>query len=201
MASVLFSLSSVAIVLVYTWWIAPIAPREASFVPVVLVLGLVIWHAITRGEWGFRPAAFLPALGWSAAFTAIGAVTLGLAGIRLGTLGRGADAAHLSQRLIMLMPWALGQQFALQTMLLRESQGTVSKPGGIVVAALLFGILHLPNPFLTTVTTIAGLAWCWIYDRHPNLAPLALSHALLTLAILYALSDTVSLRVGARFAQ
>jgi membrane protease YdiL (CAAX protease family) len=197
---VLFSLSSVAIVLVYTWWIAPVAPRETSFVPVVLVLGLVIWHAIRTGEWGFRPAAFLPALGWSAAFTAIGAVILGLAGIRLDTLGRGADAADLSQRLVMLIPWALGQQFALQTMLLRESRRTVSKHGRIVVAALLFGILHLPNPFLTAVTTIAALAWCWIYDRHPNLVPLALSHALLTLVILYALNDAVNLRVGARFA-
>ena len=38
--------------------------------------------------------------------------------------------------------------------------------------------------------TFAGaLAWCWIYDRCPNLLPLALSHALLTLAILYAFDE------------
>ena len=48
--------------------------------------------------------------------------------------------------------------------------------------------------------TFAGaLAWCWIYDRHPNLLPLALSHALLTLAILCAFDEAMTghLRVGA----
>ena len=47
--------------------------------------------------------------------------------------------------------------------------------------------------------TFAGaLAWCWIYDRHPNLLPLSLSHALLTLAILRAFDParTGHLRVG-----
>ena len=50
--------------------------------------------------------------------------------------------------------------------------------------------------------TFAGaLAWCWIYDRHPNLLPLALSHALLTLAILCAFDEAVTghLRVGAAY--
>ena len=46
-----------------------------------------------------------------------------------------------------------------------------------------------------------ALAWCWIYDRHPNMLPLALSHALLTLAILYAFDEgmTGHLRVGAAY--
>ena len=50
--------------------------------------------------------------------------------------------------------------------------------------------------------TFAGaLAWCWIYDRHPNLLPLALSHALLTLAILCAFDEAITghLRVGAAY--
>ena len=196
-----FSLSSVAIVLVYIWWLAPIAPSWTRFAPLLLVLGLTIWRAIKTGEWGFRPAAFLPALGWAAAFTALGTGILFLAGARLGALGNGSDPGDLLLRLIPLIPWAVGQQFALQTVLLRESQHVLSKHGGMVLAALLFGVLHLPNPFLSAVTTLAALVWCWIYDRYPNLVPLALSHALLTLAILYTLNDTVSLRVGARFAQ
>jgi membrane protease YdiL (CAAX protease family) len=196
-----FSLSSVAIVLVYIWWLAPIAPGWTRFIPVVLVLGLAVRRAIKTGEWGLRAGAFLPALKRAAAFTGIGAGVLWLWGARLGTVGAGSDLAGLLPRTVMLVPWALGQQFALQTVLLRESQQVLSKHGGMVAAALLFGVLHLPNPFLTAVTTVAALAWCWIYDRHPHLVPIALSHALLTVVILYALNDAVSLRVGARFAQ
>ena len=88
---------------------------------------------------------------------------------------------------------------ALQTMLLRELQQVLGRRAGIVIAPLMFAALHLPNPFLATATAVAALAWCWIYDRHPNLAPLAFSHALLTVAVLYALNDAVTLRVGAAF--
>ena len=58
--------------------------------------------------------------------------------------------------------------------------------------------MHLPNPFLAAVTFVGALAWCWIYDRHPNVIPLALSHAVATLAMLYAFDDTITgrLRVG-----
>ena len=99
----------------------------------------------------------------------------------------------------LLIPWGLGQQFALHTVFLREAQATLSRPAGIWLAALMFAALHLPNPFLTLMTGLGALAWCWIYDRHPNLLPLALSHALLTLAILYAFDDAITgrLRVGA----
>jgi len=47
--------------------------------------------------------------------------------------------------------------------------------------------------------TFAGaLAWGAIYDRYPNVVPLALSHAITTLAILYAFDDAVTgrLRIG-----
>ena len=42
-----------------------------------------------------------------------------------------------------------------------------------------------PNPFLTGVTLVAALGWCWIYSRHSNLLPLVLSHAVGTLGILH----------------
>jgi membrane protease YdiL (CAAX protease family) len=98
----------------------------------------------------------------------------------------------------VLIPWGFGQQFALQTVLLRESQGAVSRSAGIWLAPLLFASLHLPNPFLSAATFIGALAWCWVYDRYPNLFPLAMSHALLTLGILYAFDDSITggLRVG-----
>jgi len=179
----------------FTWVLAPIAPRWATAGAAALVLGFAGWRAIRTGEWGITRAALLPALGWSAALTGAGALAISLAGSVLGTWH---DRGDLWANLVVLIPWGLGQQFVLHTVFLREAQATVSRPGGIWLAALMFAMLHLPNPFLTVMTGIGALAWCFIYDRYPNLLPLALSHALLTLAILYAFDDAITgrLRVG-----
>jgi hypothetical protein len=191
----LFTLAIVGVVLAYTWVIDPVAPAWAAAVAGTLVIGLALWRALKTGEWGLEPSAFLPALGWSAAISGAGALAMYLAGARLGTWKERRD---VWSTLAVLIPWALGQQFALQTVLLRESQATVSKSAGIWLAALLFASLHLPNPFLAAATFIGALAWCRVYDRYPNLLPLALSHAILTLAILFAFDDAMTggLRVG-----
>lgn len=85
--------------------------------------------------------------------------------------------------------------------MLREAQRACSRHAAIVVAALLFGAVHLPNPFLAPVTAIAALVWCRLYDRYPNVLPLALSHGLGTLAVRYAFDDAITgrLRIGASY--
>lgn len=191
----IFSLAILTIVLAYTWVIDPIAPGWVVSIPVTLVVGLAIWHALRSGDSGLEPAAFLPALWPSGVLTVSAAGAIALAGSRLGTWHDRHDGWMSVAALIL---WGFGQQFALHTVFLSEAQATVGRHSGIVVAAVLFAALHLPNPFLTAMTLAGALAWCWIYDRHPNLLPLALSHALLTLAILYAFSDAMTghLRVG-----
>jgi membrane protease YdiL (CAAX protease family) len=195
---VIFSLAILVVVLGYTWIIDPMTPNWVTPIPVVIVLVLAIWHAIEDGDWGVKPSAFLPALAQSAGFTAAGAILLYVVGAQLGTWHVQRD---LSTTVLLLIPWGFGQQFALQTVFLREAQAMCGRPGGIVLAAALFAALHLPNPFLTAMTFGGALAWGWIYDRHPNLLPLALSHALLTLAILCAFDEAVTghLRVGAAY--
>jgi hypothetical protein len=51
------------------------------------------------------------------------------------------------------------------------------------------------------VTGAAALIWCRLYDRYPNIIPLALSHGLGTLALRYAFTDEMigRLRVGASY--
>jgi membrane protease YdiL (CAAX protease family) len=190
-----FSLATFAIVLAYTWVIAPIAPAWAAAVAGVVVLVLTIAHAAKAHEWGLQWRPFAAALGWSAVFTAAVAIGLYVTGDRLGTWHGDAEGLR---RLPELVAWGFGQQFALQTMFLREAQAVASRRGGIWLAAILFAALHLPNPFLTIATGAAALAWCSIYDRHPNLLPLALSHAVLTLVVLFAFDDVMTgrLRVG-----
>jgi membrane protease YdiL (CAAX protease family) len=194
----MFSVAILAIVLAYTWVIDPVAPASVTPIPVALVLGLAIWHAARTGDWGVKVAALVPALWRSGALTAVAALAIYIAGSRLGTWHGRGDAWSTAAWLI---PWGLGQQFALHTVFLREAQSVAGRPAGIVIAAALFAALHLPNPFLSAMTFAGALAWCWIYDRAPNLLPLALSHALLTLAILCAFEEATTghLRVGAAY--
>lgn len=193
-----FSLAILAVVLAYTWVIDPIAPAWVTPVPVALVVGLAIWHAVKTGRWGVEPSAFVPALWRSAAFTAVAMLGIYAAGSRLGTWHGLPDAWT---NFALLLPWGFGQQFALQTVFLPEAEATVGTRAGVWLAALLFAALHLPNPFLSVMTLAGAVVWCWIAHRHPNVLPLALSHALLTLAILCAFDESVTghLRVGAAY--
>jgi membrane protease YdiL (CAAX protease family) len=187
------------VVLCYTWLLAPIAPRWISGVATILVVALALARALKTGEWGLKPSAFLSSLAWSTLFTLAAAIATYVAGALLGSWH---ERPHPWSVFALLLPWGLGQQFALQTAFVRDAQTLLgSRRGGIFLAALMFAALHLPNPFLTLATGMAAVGWCWIYDRHPNLLPLAFSHAVLTLAVLYAFDDAITgrLRVGVAY--
>ena len=194
----MYSALIAAVVLAYTWLLAPVTPRWTATAAAMVVAVLAVIAAARRGEWGLARRAFLPALGASAVFTAAAAAAIAIYGWRLGTWHA---RSTLAADAVLLVPWALGQQFALQVVFLRDAQAITSRGAGILVASAAFAALHLPNPFLAAATFVAALAWSAIYDRAPNVVPLALSHALLTLVVLLALSDDVTgrLRVGAAY--
>jgi membrane protease YdiL (CAAX protease family) len=194
----MFSGAIVATVLAYTWLVAPLAPRWTASAATLVVIALAVAHALNTREWGVGRAAFVPAVRATALFTAIAAAGVAFAGWRLQTWH---DRPNLLGTAALLVPWALGQQFVLQTVLLGDAQRLTSRNAGVFAAAAMFAALHLPNPFLTAATFAAALAWCWIYSRYPNVVPLTVSHALLTLVVLCALDDATTgrLRVGAGY--
>ena len=190
-----FTASIVAAVLVYVWFLEGHTDRRLVYVPSAIVVASTIWHNARHGDWGFSRRALLPGLARALVIT----VPLALAIIGIGAaIGTLHDRRDFLGSLAGLFVWGGAQQWALQTVVLRESQRATSRSRGIVVAALLFGIVHLPNPFLAPVTAFAALVWCWLYDRYPNIMPTALSHALGTLAILYAFDERITgrLRIG-----
>jgi membrane protease YdiL (CAAX protease family) len=167
-------------------------------VPVAGVLLLGVWKAILTREWGLRLVAVGPASRLAALFTLAGCGIILAAGFLRGTVHSRSDFVG---DLLPLIVWGAGQQWILQTVFLREAQRVTSARAGIVIAALLFAAMHLPNPFLTTLTLVGALGWCAIYDRYPTIVPLALSHALATLAILCAFDEATTgrLRVGVSY--
>jgi len=193
-----FTLAVLAVILSYTWVLQPRLPSSSETVAVVVVLTLGAWHAARTGEWGFTRDAFLPALRATVFFTAPMVGIIVAAGAAAGTLH---DRPDFVGNLLALVAWGGGQQWMLQTVFLREAQRVTSRRAGVVLAAALFAALHLPNPFLTVMTLVGALGWCAIYDRYPNIIPLALSHAIATLAILYAFDDATTgrLRIGAAY--
>jgi len=193
-----FTLAILGVTLSYTWFLAPRFPGEAEGVPIVLVVALAVWHDLRHREWGFDRRGLSPGLGEAALFTIPLALILLTAGAVAGTLH---DRRDFLGTLGVLVLWGGAQQWILQTVVLREAQRATGRRPGAIVAALLFAAVHLPNPMLSIVTLTGALGWCTIYDRHPNIVPLALSHALGTLALLYAFDDRITggLRIGYAF--
>ncbi|MDQ3684524.1 MAG: CPBP family intramembrane metalloprotease [Acidobacteriota bacterium] len=98
--------------------------------------------------------------------------------------------------------WGLLQQSVLQGFINRRAQiiwgrGTIS----ILVVALIFGALHLPNPALTVATFAGGILWAAVYQRASNLLALGLSHGLMTWVLISSLppSSLHGLRVGFKY--
>jgi membrane protease YdiL (CAAX protease family) len=190
-----FSLAIVALVLLWTWLLATRVPDSAVLAVSAAVIALAVWHNLRHGEWGITWRALAGASRGAMFVTLPGVALILAAGWTLGTLH---DRRDFLGSLGPLVVWGAGQQWLLQTVLLREAQRATSRRGGIVVAAALFGLLHLPNPVLTGVTIASALGWCTVYDRYPNVVPLAVSQGLGTLALRHAFDpETLGrLRVG-----
>ncbi len=107
---------------------------------------------------------------------------------------------------LKLLTWLLGkfaaalaQQLALQWFLwpvCREI--TRSRSLGMILAASIFGLIHLPSITLVAITLIGGLVWIGLYQRSGRLAPLIASHMVLATLAHGGLPErlTYDMRVG-----
>ena len=141
----------------------------------------VIWRIIvTRGiarAWGFRRDNFLAALRPSVYFLILGTIALSVYG---GVMGQWRLPATFWIVLLLYPLYGIVQQFALQILITKNLRGVVKTLLiRVLLAASLFSAVHFPNYRLMLLTFLAGLMFTWIYNRHPNIWAVGISHGLL----------------------
>jgi hypothetical protein len=174
-----------------------------SAIPILLAWGLMAFSYRERGETlyeiGFRADNFLTScrlllLPTAAAVLVIVATSW--------FMNHSIFAGHFRARYFSLPIWALFQQYALNGFINRRAQLALGKGlKSIALVAVVFALLHLPNPLLAMVTFIGGLTWAVVYQRQPNLFALALSHTVVSITLALTISPNLlnSLRVGFKY--
>ena len=128
----------------------------------------------SRREWGVRLDNLRPASARCLPFLAVGAL-----GILAYRLAAGWTALPASAVIVFVLypAWALVQQFFVQGLVAGNLRRLGASPAVIVpIAAVLFGLVHVPEWPLVILCTAAGAVWTGLYLWTPNLIPLAVSH-------------------------
>ena len=105
-------------------------------------------------------------------------------------------------QLLFGFAWGLAQQYVLQGFINRRAQSVLGRGWlSVLLVAVVFSALHLPNVWLAVATFIGGVVWAAVYQRAPNLFALAVSHSLMTWVIVSTLPPSAlhHLRIGFKY--
>jgi Type II CAAX prenyl endopeptidase Rce1-like len=191
--------------LIGEWFVVAFLGRSRWYVliPIFLALGLMMYSHLAYREnprqLGFRFDNFLAAARLLFLPTAAAVLTVLLVG---WFMTNSIALKPLRARFLVVPLWALFQQYALQGYINRRAQ-IVLGPGlpSVSLVAVVFAVLHLPNPVLSVLTLLGGFMWAALYQREQNLFALAVSHSIASIAVTLSFPAEFvnSLRVGLKF--
>ncbi len=192
--------------LIAEWVVLAFAGRGKSIasVPIILAIAFMFQSHRERAETpaliGFRKENFFAAARMLLLPTIATIVLILIAGWVLS--GRSFIIRPFRARFLLLPLWALFQQYVLQGFINRRAQILLGKGVlSILLVAIIFSVVHLPNPLLSGLTLVGGAIWGAIYQRQPNLPALAVSHTAVSLTLAMTLPPHVlnGLRVGYKY--
>jgi len=120
-------------------------------------------------------------------------------GAALGAFRRTPSHFLDMRHLIGYFAFCVLQQVALQSMTMNRLLGGCRNPKTTAATGgLLFAALHWPNPVLTPLTAIGGMAMCWLFAKERNILPLFIGQTILGGLVWWAfpLAWHHSMRVG-----
>ena len=89
------------------------------------------------------------------------------------------DATHLvGGPLIIYLVTGVPEEFLFRGLLQNLLSGWLGPRLGLVVASIIFGLAHLPDPRYVLLATIAGVAYGLVYARTQRITASAITHAL-----------------------
>jgi hypothetical protein len=170
---------------------------------------MLVWLAVsflarrdTPKTMGWRADNLWRATKRAAGFLGASSLLLLAAGLFLGMLHRLPTHLIEPKRFGGYLAFCLLQQVGLNSFLTNRLVAAFERPvPAAVVAGVLFGALHWPNPVLVPLTFVGGTAMAWLFATERNILPLALGQAVLGALVWWAfpLAWHHSMRVGPGF--
>jgi len=89
------------------------------------------------------------------------------------------DATHVvGAPLIIYLVTGVPEEFLFRGLLQNLLAGWLGPRAGWVIASIVFGLAHFPDPRYMLLAAIAGLAYGWVYWRTQRITASAITHAL-----------------------
>ncbi len=137
-------------------------------------------------EWGLQRQGLQPTFVAASAFSLAAFTLTGIIAHRQHTL---VFRPQMLWLLALYPVWGLAQQLMVQGILVRAMSGLVTRISRrllvVLLAALLFAAVHLPDMKLAAGTFVVGAAFTVIYLRWRNLWPLGIYHGWLGVFFYY----------------